>query len=89
MRVAVCMGGAAREAWDRRSDNSFGLRPVWRRGRSPEGNLKRPDPVRPAFCSIPAIGTGTALLLLRGYPLTRERVTEVQSALAQKAAREN
>jgi GPH family glycoside/pentoside/hexuronide:cation symporter len=56
------------------------------------GNNQPPGTVlwmRILFCSIPAIGTGTALLLLRGYPLTRERVTEVQSALAQKAAREN
>lgn len=33
------------------------------------------------FCGIPALGTGTALLLLRGYPLTRERVSEIQATL--------
>jgi GPH family glycoside/pentoside/hexuronide:cation symporter len=39
--------------------------------------------MRILFCAIPALGTGTALLLLRGYPLTRERVTEIQAKLAQ------
>jgi GPH family glycoside/pentoside/hexuronide:cation symporter len=33
------------------------------------------------FCAIPALGTGTALLLLRGYPLTRQRIDEIQAAL--------
>jgi hypothetical protein len=37
LHVAVCMGGAAREAWDRRSYNSFCLRPVWRRGAARKG----------------------------------------------------
>ena len=43
--------------------------------------------MRILFCAIPALGTGTALLLLRGYPLTRERVTEIQAKLANQAAR--
>jgi len=37
LHVAVCTGGAAREAWDRRSHNSFCLRPVWRRGAARKG----------------------------------------------------
>jgi Na+/melibiose symporter-like transporter len=45
--------------------------------------------MRILFCAIPALGTGTALLLLRGYPLTRERVTEVQDALAQRASQKS
>jgi GPH family glycoside/pentoside/hexuronide:cation symporter len=39
------------------------------------------------FCAIPALGTGTALLLLRGYPLTREKVSEIQAALNVNRAR--
>ena len=39
--------------------------------------------MRILFCAIPALGTGTALLLLRGYPLTRERVTAIQAKLTQ------
>jgi Na+/melibiose symporter-like transporter len=39
--------------------------------------------MRILFCAIPAVGTGAALLLLRGYPLTRERVTEIQTNLGQ------
>jgi len=37
--------------------------------------------MRILFCAIPAVGTGAALLLLRGYPLTREKVTAIQAAL--------
>ncbi|MFM9081023.1 MAG: MFS transporter, partial [Opitutaceae bacterium] len=37
--------------------------------------------MRILFCAIPAVGTGAALLLLRGYPLTRQRIDEIQAAL--------
>jgi Na+/melibiose symporter-like transporter len=37
--------------------------------------------MRILFCAIPALGTGTALLLLRGYPLNRQRIAEIQAAL--------
>ncbi len=43
--------------------------------------------MRILFCAIPAFGTGVALLLLRGYPLTRERVSAVQTALATSRVR--
>jgi GPH family glycoside/pentoside/hexuronide:cation symporter len=42
--------------------------------------------MRILFCAIPALGTGTALLLLRGYPLTRERVSEIQATLVLRRA---
>ncbi len=38
--------------------------------------------MRMCFCAIPAIGTLTGLLLLRGYPLSRQRVEAIQSELA-------
>jgi Na+/melibiose symporter-like transporter len=42
--------------------------------------------MRVLFCIIPALGTGAGLLLLRGYPLTRERVAAVQTSLAASRA---
>lgn len=41
--------------------------------------------MRVFFCAVPACGTGAALLLLRGYPLTRERIERIQ---ADRTARE-
>ncbi len=38
------------------------------------------------FCAVPACGTALGLLLLRGYPLTRERVEQIQAELAAKNA---
>jgi GPH family glycoside/pentoside/hexuronide:cation symporter len=34
------------------------------------------------FCAIPALGTGAGLLLFRSYPLTRQRIDEIQTALS-------
>lgn len=49
-------------------------------GDQPEGTVTG---MRILFCGIPALGTFTALFLLRGYPLSRERVGEIQAKLAE------
>lgn len=36
------------------------------------------------FCAIPAIGTLLAMLLFRGYPLTKKRVEEIQAELPRR-----
>ena len=38
------------------------------------------------FCGVPAVGTLVALILLRGYPLTKARLDEIQAALAARRA---
>ncbi|MBL9208792.1 MAG: MFS transporter [Opitutaceae bacterium] len=42
--------------------------------------------MRLLFCAIPAIGTASAILLLRLYPLTRARVEEIQAQLVTRRA---
>jgi Na+/melibiose symporter-like transporter len=39
--------------------------------------------IRILFCALPALGTGTALLLLHGYPRTRKRLPGILAKLAQ------
>jgi GPH family glycoside/pentoside/hexuronide:cation symporter len=36
------------------------------------------------FCAVPAAGTLLALFMLRGYPLTKQRLDEIQQALREK-----
>lgn len=44
--------------------------------------------MRICFSAVPALGTGLALLIMRGYPLSKQRLEEVQAALpARRAAR--
>jgi GPH family glycoside/pentoside/hexuronide:cation symporter len=42
--------------------------------------------MRVNFCAIPAVGMAVALLLFRGYPLTRQRVEEIQAELPRRRA---
>jgi GPH family glycoside/pentoside/hexuronide:cation symporter len=42
--------------------------------------------MRICFCGIPAIGALLALFVLRGYPLTKERIQEIQAELVQRRA---
>lgn len=45
--------------------------------------------MRVLFCAIPAAGTLAALLILRGYPLTKPRIEEIQSELRKRRLNSN
>jgi GPH family glycoside/pentoside/hexuronide:cation symporter len=40
--------------------------------------------MRILFCAVPALGTGLALFILAGYPLTQQRVKEIQDTLIRR-----
>jgi Na+/melibiose symporter-like transporter len=40
--------------------------------------------MRVLFCAVPALGTLSAILLLRHYPLTRAKVESIQEALRER-----
>lgn len=50
-------------------------------GNQAEGTVTK---MRVFFCAVPALGTLSAILLLRHYPLTRSRVESIQEALRQR-----